>query len=227
MLRFVDTPFSYSVLDNFESCPRNYNATRWAKTHVEERTYEKTEGIDVHKAMQHYVERRAEPPIGLRKFKNIVDRVTKGALDVTCEIKFGLRSDLSPCDFFDKDVCLRVQFDLNALKPDAIAQLDYKTSSQPRESELQLKLYGVAGLMRWPRYDVCHSAFVYTHHNSRPVTVRRSDIPSIVAEVNPRLERLRLARENNEWPERQSWKCGFCPVHECRFNKPNPKYRRN
>jgi hypothetical protein len=120
-------------------------------------------------------------------------------------------------------VCLRVQFDLNALRPDSIAQLDYKTSSQPRESELQLKLYGLASLQRWPQYDTCYSAFVYTHHPSRMVKTSRDEIADIVAAVNPRLERLRLAREQDSWLKRPSWKCGYCPVAECEHYNPRRK----
>lgn len=220
MLRLVDTPFSYSVLDNFETCEYNYQATRWNKTHVEAHTRQKGLGLDVHTAMQRYVERGEAPPLGLVKFRRIVDTVTEGASDVVCEIKFGLRSDLSPCQFFDKDVCLRVQFDLNALRRDSIAQLDYKTSSQPRESELQLKLYGMAGLMRWPQFQECWSAFIYTHHPSRRVRTTRDEIPDIVAALNPRLERLKAARESDSWVKRSSWKCGYCPVSECEFYNP-------
>jgi hypothetical protein len=221
MLRLIDTPWSYSALEGFETCPRNFNATRGPKaTHKEPYMKSKADGLDVHAAMQAYVERGAEPPIGLRKFKGIVDRVTDGATDITCEIKFGLRADLSPCDFFDKDVSMRVAFDLNALRKDSIAQLDYKTSARPRESDLQLQLYALAALMRWTNYEQVWGAFVYTHFNARPLLTERKQIPKIIETVNPRVERLRLAREEDDWPERQSWKCGFCPVRECRFNNP-------
>lgn len=224
MLRFTNTPWSFSVLDAFDTCPRNYNATRWAKTHKEVYSKAKAKGTDVHEAMQAYVERGVAPPIGLQKFKGIVDKVTAGALDTTCEIRMGMRSDLSPCDFFDHDVCYRGQFDLNVLRPDAIAQLDFKTG-QPRESELQLKLYGIAGMQRWGRYDETWAAFVYTQYPSRTVSTARAEIPDIVQAINPRLERLRVARETGDFPERQCWKCRFCPVKECRFWQP-PQARR-
>jgi RecB family exonuclease len=225
-LRLVDTPWSYSALDAFETCPLNFYWTRVHKpSRGEPYSKAKADGTDVHSAMQAYVERGTEPPIALRKFKGIVDRVTTDASDVVCEIKLGLTAELKPCGYFDHNISLRTQFDLQALRPDAIAQLDYKTSSQPRETELQLKLYGLAGLMTWTQYDKAWSAYIYTHHPSRALLTERKDLPAIVAEVNPRVERLRLAREENHWPERQGWKCSYCPVKECRFWKPTPQKR--
>ena len=198
----------------------------WTRVHKPSRgepwSAAKAGGIAVHSEMQKYVEIKdyVVPPALLR-FKHVVDRVIVDALDVTCETKLGLTADLEPCDYFAKDISLRVQFDLNVRRPDALAQLDYKTSSQPRESNLQLQLYGLAGLMTWTKYDKAWSAFLYTQHEPRPMVTRRKDLPEIISAVNPRVERLRIARAENHWPERQGWKCKFCPVTECRFNKSN------
>jgi hypothetical protein len=222
MLRFVNTPFSFSALEAFDICAKNFYWTREvpkAQRLGEPYSAKKTTGLDVHDAMQNYVERGEEPPIGLRKFKHAVDRVTAGALDITCEIKMGLRSDLSPCDFFDNDVAYRGQFDLNAKRADAIAQLDYKTG-RAKETELQLKMYAVAGMQRWPTYNEVWGAFVYTHHDSMVVETKRKERPEIVSAINPRLERLKIARDEGNWPERQGWKCQYCPVKQCRFWNP-------
>lgn len=221
MLRFVDTPWSYSALANFEECPRHYDATRQRKTHTEDwdsRASANT-GALVHKAMENYITTGDPPPPGLTHFRRIVDRFSTGALQVSTEIRWGLRSDLSPCGFFDNDVCLRVQVDYLALRPDALVNLDYKTSSEPRDDPYQLRLYGLAALQKYPKYTYAYAAFLYTKHHSKTEVVLRDQIPEMVEAVNPRLERLKRAREDDHYPERRNWRCRkFCPVVECRFN---------
>ena len=63
--KFVDIPWSYSALDAFETCPRNYYLTRVIKIHQETFSGSKSLGLQVHDAMQNYINTGAVLPPSL------------------------------------------------------------------------------------------------------------------------------------------------------------------
>ena len=217
---FPRVTWSYSTLTNYELCPRFYYETTIAKTFVEEKGTAANFGDEAHKAIQSYIMSGKPVSPGLRGWATEVDKLAAKATRVTAEAKMGVTADLQPCKFFDANVGLRVISDATFFYdfPGA-AVVDWKTSSEPRETPLQLKLVALGTLVHWPELQVVYAKFVYTQHKPLIQVVKRNEIDAIVAEVTPRLERFRDARRIAEFPERPSWKCRFCPVSTCSHNE--------
>jgi hypothetical protein len=215
----ADVTWSYSALNNFETCPRRFEAVQEKKTHVEVEGIGILKGKQVHKYMERYVIANEPVPDNLHVLRLVADRVLGGAQDVLVETRLGVTARLTPCQFFDSQVSLRSVVDLTAVWSDAIVVVDWKTSKIKRESELQLQLSALAALAHYPGYDTAHCVFAYDKHPHTRIRVDRADLPAIVREVNPRLERLKRARAEDVWPERPGWACRFCPVTSCVHNE--------
>lgn len=215
--------FSVSNLDAFELCPRNYEASHVTKTVAFESSDAMEAGKETHKQLENYVMMGTPLPLGLTKVKAVVDAVCADAIDIIPERRVALTAALEPVGFFHDDVAYRGIIDLTVIRKKSIIILDYKTSNEPRETFLQLKLNSTAVLMENPSYDTVHMMYVYTKFPHRRETFTRDDLPAFLGEVYPRVERLRLARAEGNFPPIPSWKCRFCKVKTCPHNKNEPR----
>lgn len=213
--------FSVSTLDAFEICPRNYEASHITKEIPFTTSAASEAGKLAHKQLEDYVMAGTPLPLGLLDIKRTVDAVTVGAQQVMAERRVALSWDLRPVGFFDDDVAYRGVVDLTILRDDAVIIADYKTGSEPRETFLQLRLNALAVLQEFPQYRTVHMLYLYTKHAKRRSMMERDEIPELLAEIYPRVERIRLARESGEFPPKKGWKCRFCSLRSCVFN---PKY---
>jgi len=213
-------PWSWSALESFELCPENYYRTRVLKDVDDAARPGLAPGQEMHKAIETYVKTGKALPLGLRKFETIINKVAPQALDIITEGRGGLTSDLHPTDFFGADVSCRMVLDFLAEYEDSSILLDWKSSSQPRESIDQLRLYCLFSLQKYPHHKKAHAGFVYSNFPNRLLTVHRHEAMVIAEDFRPRVEKFDLAYKEGHWPRRPSWKCkAYCPVLDCPHNQ--------
>ena len=101
-------PWSYTALDTFKTCPRQYQAKYVLKSVKEAATPEMLWGQQVHK---HFEDRQAVgtplPPELAAHEPYMVLLQDKPGVTFT-EMKCGIDNKLKPCHFFDKDVWCRI-----------------------------------------------------------------------------------------------------------------------
>jgi hypothetical protein len=149
----------------------------------------------------------------------VVDTVTKGARSVTSELKLGVTRALEMTSFFADNVALRMIIDLFVERADKVGVvIDWKTG-QPRDKETQLKLEALGGFILRPHLQKIYCAFIYAGYPSKQMELTRADIPGLVDELSPQLNRLAAAIREDSFPARKCWACRFCPVTECSFNQ--------
>jgi hypothetical protein len=124
-------------------------------------------------------------------------------------------------DYFAKDVFFRSVIDLEGrtdLKGGVANIIDFKTG-QYNENEKQLKLYNMVALLKYPEITSATSTllFVDQKRNSPPVTTPRSELKSMLHEVEEQSELIQISIERDEWPATQSWKCKWCAVDSCKY----------
>jgi RecB family exonuclease len=210
---------SYSALDAFETCPRKYEASNFLKTVPFVTSEAMARGNRVHKFMEDYVKEGTPVPAGLTKLKSLVDKITPRATEVHAEQQIAINYDLKQVGYFAGDVAWRAKLDLTVLHPPGMIVVDYKTSSEPRETIDQLEMNILMAFVRYPDIERARGIFAYTDHKDRHRDIARTDIPRIVDGIYPRLERLRLAQERRDFPPTPCYLCKFCPVKKCQFNK--------
>lgn len=214
------TPWSYSSLSAFETCPRRYRLTRIDKAVKEPQTEATIHGNEVHKALETAVG-GAALPLKYRAYTPIVDLVRRSPGVKTAEIKFGLTRNLTPTDFWASNVWCRGVLDLRIVQPKCVTVIDWKTG-KPKPDADQLKLFAAAALAHHPYADTIKTGYAWLTHNRLDVeTFKRGDEAAIWQEFLPRVQRVERAAETGEYPPRPSGLCrAWCPVPKsmCEFS---------
>lgn len=207
-------PWSYSSLQQYETCPRRFYLTRIAKVIEEPQTESTTEGRRVHEAMEHAVSGKKPLPEVYSKYQPIVDklRATPGVKQL--EYKFALTNTLQPCDYWDSAVWVRGVLDVGIVRKNEAIILDYKTGKRKLDVD-QLRLFALAGLSLWPQVETVKTGYIWLQQGGkldREVLTRDQKV-EIHQDFAMRVHRMVLSEEKNDWPPRPSGLCReWCPV---------------
>lgn len=206
-------PWSYSSLQQYETCPRRFYLTRIAKVVSEPQTEATTEGRRVHEALEKAVAGTRTLPESYAKYQPIVDKL-RGTHGVRMlEYKFALTSSLAPCDYWDQQVWVRGVLDVGIVRKTEAIVLDYKTGKRKVDMD-QLRLFTLAALSLWPTVEKVKTGYVWLQAGSMDVEVfpRESKI-EIHRDFAGRVHRMETSDKNNDWPPRPSGLCkSYCPV---------------
>lgn len=212
--------WSYSAVQSFETCPRRHNLTKVAKIIVEPASKAMIDGRAVHKAMEDGVNGKVIPN-AYAYLKPIIHRIRGTEGQKQTERRWGLTKNLTPCEFFAKDVWVRGVFDIAIVRPNMVIVLDYKTGKVKSDSD-QLKLFAVAAFALYPFAEKVKTGYLWLDSGKiTEETYLREDVGPIWQEFMPRVERLARALNEGDWEPRPSGLCGWCPVgrDRCEFHK--------
>ncbi len=204
-------PWSWSSLQSFETCPRRHYLTKIAKEIIEPTTPALAEGRATHKALEDGV--NGKPMQGFyQKYKPLVDKVRAAKGAKYAEIKFGVTKSFNRTGFFDKDCWVRGVLDVAVVGAKTGVVLDWK-SGKPKVDSDQLKLFSAAGFGMYPFLQKIKAGYVWLEHDKIDTeTYVREDVPEIWNEFIPRVRRMEIALQRNDWPVKPSGLCGWCPV---------------
>ena len=141
--------------------------------------------------------------------------------EITAEQKIALTPNLKETTYFAKNVWLRGVIDLSIIRGTTARVIDYKTGKR-KVDPTQLKLFAAMLFAIRPNLKRVKTSFWWlktreTDHDEFTV----DEAPLIWQEMEPRVSRMHLAYEVDEWPKRQSGLCrGWCPVKDCEFWEP-------
>ena len=123
--------WSHSSLKDYEGCPRRYYESKVLKKYPFTDTQATIYGKELHEAAEFYIKDDKPLPQQFEFVKDTLDALKAKPGRKLCEHKMGIRADLSPCDFFDKDVWCRGIADLLIVNDDNLTArvIDYKTGN--------------------------------------------------------------------------------------------------
>ena len=216
----MSRPFawSYSALNSFETCPRQYHEMRVKKAWPDPPGEAQQFGQIVHKHLEHRIDRGQALPAFIQHLEPIVQKLetTKGYLQA--EYKYALNAEFQPVEFFAKDAWVRAVGDVVKVHEDRAFALDWKTGKY-RDGDDQLKLQSNVMFCQYPHVQTI--GVVYAWVKERRTTVRtfhRSDVPTIWQEFLPRVRRMEHAFETKDFPPKPSGLCRkHCQVKSCEF----------
>jgi CRISPR/Cas system-associated exonuclease Cas4 (RecB family) len=206
-------PWSYSSLQQFETCPRRFYLTRIVKAVKEPQTAATAEGNRVHKVLEDYVKGTGGMSTDLLWLRPFMDRLRAEPGNKVPEQQFGLTRDLRPTGFFDANVWVRGKLDLNIHQTERSYTFDYKTGKRKIDSD-QLKLYAGVNFAMSPHAKEVVAGFIWIPDRKidREVYTRDQMIP-IFQEFAGRVHKIEECEQQNDWPAKPSGLCRqWCPV---------------
>lgn len=213
--------WSYSSLKTFQQCPKKYYHLRVAKDYKDEDSTATIYGKEVHKAAEDYIRDGTPVPAKYNFIMPTLEALNAIEGEKHCEIKLGLKEDLSPCEFFDEGVWWRGIADLLIINGDTAYLVDYKTSKNARYADTgQLDLLSAAVFAKYPEIKHIKSALIFVVSNE--FVKKNHTVEQKVQYVKPfvfDLERIESALKTNVWNANSSALCAYCPVKTCQHWK--------
>lgn len=213
--------WSYSSLSAFEQCPRRYNLTRIAKVIKEPQTEATLHGNAVHKALELSVRDALPLPEKYKDYSKLVDVVRHAPGVKHTEHKFALTRNLTPTEYWGKDVWVRGVLDLRILVERRLTIIDWKTG-KPKPDADQLELFAGVGFALHPNVDTIRTAYAWLAHNKLDRQIfRRGDEKTIWLKFIPRVQAMDEAIDRKDYPPKPSGLCRqWCPVPRsmCEFS---------
>ena len=213
--------WSFSSLNTFMTCPRQYYLTYVNKVIPYQETEATLYGSRVHLALEEYGRDGKPVPEDCKKFTKYVDKLLSLPGEHFFERKFALTRKLEPCDFEDSSAWCRGIVDLGIIGDTRAQAWDFKTGKVRPDSD-QLKLF--AGfLMQHYNVEAVKTAYLWLKFDKRTVeTYSRDDLPSIWDHFFAKTRKLEVAYEKDKWIQKPSGLCnGWCGAGKhCEFWKP-------
>lgn len=209
-------PWSYSHLEKFETCPRQFFEVKVAKNVVEPPTEATIWGKSVHDAFERRVRDGTPLPDGMDRWEPLAASILRLPGVKHTEIKLAIDRAFQPTEW--DTAWSRGIADLLVLSGRYAAVLDYKTG-KPKPSE-QLALYAAYVLALYPKVESVSTGFVWLRDEKIvKETFTRSSISATWQELLPRVSKLEAAFKRQAWPARPSGLCRrHCPVRSCEHN---------
>ena len=213
--------WSHSSLKDYEGCPRRYNEVKVLKNYPFTDTEATLYGKELHEAAEFYIMDGVDLPPQFEFLRDTLDALIAKPGRKLCEHKMGIRADLSPCDFFDKDVWCRGIADLLIVHDENLTArvVDYKTGNNKYPDKDQLVLMSLMVFAHFPHIRKVHSALLFVVKDSMvkfKMTVDETEFHWW--RYRERVALIENSHHHNVWNPKQSVLCGWCPCTGCEFH---------
>lgn len=217
--------WSFSRLDNFETCAKKYYEYSVAKSVKDDSTENIDWGNQVHDALRDALKKVAPLPEIMKPYQHWVDRVLDGPGDLLVEQKYALDQNLSPCPYFAPVVWYRGIADAVRIHGPVGLAIDWKTGKK-KDNSVQLGLMALCLFQHFAQLKVVRTEFIWLQSDdTTPVVFRREEMAAFVATLLPRVQKLEWAHKNMTFAPNPSGLCvRYCKVVSCPFyGKGNPR----
>lgn len=219
------TAWSYSSISTFKQCPKKYFHLKVAKDVKDEPGEAADYGTAVHLAAEEYIRDGKPIPEKFAYMRPVVERLAALPGDKLAELKLGVKQDLTPCDFFDREVWWRGIVDLLIIDGHRAWMVDYKTGKSARYADTkQLDLMAGAVFSHFPEVVKIKSSLIYVVSGELiPKTHLITERSQYMSVFDEQLDQLEAAMENGVWNPKSGPLCGWCPVQTCDNWRPRRK----
>jgi hypothetical protein len=217
--------WSFSALDNFETCARKHYAYNVAKTVKDDSTENIDWGNYVHDAMRDALRKIKPLPSDLVPYQIWIDRVLAGPGELQVENKYALDQTCSPCGYRAPVVWYRGRADALRLDAPLALAIDWKTG-KPKDNPTQLGLMALCIFQHHANVKLVRTDYIWLQEDPRDPEKcttqrvwRREDMPGFVSELLPRVQKLKWAHDTQTWAPNPSGLCiKYCKETSCPFH---------
>jgi len=220
--------WSYTALQDYETCPHAYAAKRVYKTVKDEMSPEGLWGNEVHKKLEQRLVHKTPLPADMpfEKWATVIERSIEPGDELKCEMQLALNREFKPTGWFAKDAWCRGIVDVMLIKENGATAYvyDWKTG-KVKTDQTQLKLFVGILSRAYPDIERFITKFVWLKHNKVTPSQVEGDrflkewVPDIWREIYPRVKRMEEAYNAEVFPMKPNGLCGkYCPVITCPHN---------
>ena len=213
--------WSHSALKDYEGCPRRYYETKVLKKYPFTDTQATLYGKELHTAAELYIRDGKPLPPEFEFLKPTLDALNAKPGRKLCEYKMGVRADLTPCGFMDKDVWCRGIADLLIINDDNLTArvVDYKSGNNKYPDREQLRLMALMVFAHFPHIRRVSGALLFVvKEDMAKASFMVGEAEEYWWDYRERVARIEQAHETGVWNPKQSPLCGWCPCKDCEFN---------
>lgn len=214
--------WSHSALKDYEGCPRRYHEVKVLKNYPFTDTQATIYGKELHEAAEHYIKEDKPLPPQFEFIKDALDALKAKPGRKLCEYEMGIRADLTPCGFTDKDVWCRGIADLLIIDDDNLTArvVDYKTGNNKYPDREQLKLMALMVFSHFPHIRKVSGALLFVVKNDLvKASFMRGEAEEYWWDYRERVARIEQAHETGVWNPKPTPLCGWCVVKTCEHNR--------
>jgi len=218
--------WSFSSLNTYFTCPRQYYLTYVTKVIPYTETDATRWGTEVHLALEEYA--RDGKPLADKyaPFKPYADKILSLPGDKFFEQKFALTEALKPCDFEAPEAWVRGIVDVGVLAPPRALVNDWKTGKVRPDSD-QLKLFAGFIFQSYPHVETAKTVYTWLAHKQTTCeTYHRDQSPIIWQHFMAKANKLKASYDKDKWLPNPSGLCkGWCGAGRanCEFWCPKKK----
>ena len=155
------TAWSFSRLNNFETCPKKFWHQSVAKDVFEAEGEAMRYGKLVHKALELRVSKKKPMPLNLRYLEKYAAQLANAKGDKLTEQQLAIDANFEPCDWFSKQTWCRAILDLAIVRDGHALVFDYKTG-KISDDFTQLRLAGVLLMLHMPEIQTVDLSYLWT-----------------------------------------------------------------
>ena len=214
-------PWSFSKLKAFEQCPFQFYNEKVLKRYPQVESEAMLYGTRFHEAAEFYIRDGTPLPKAFLFSKAALDKLNALPGEKLCEIKMGVRADLTACEFDAEDVWWRGISDLNIMDNTHARVVDYKTGASAKYADKgQLELMALGTFAKYPEVEEVKAGLFFVIAKTMvPGKYSRGDIPKLWRKWLGKFANMERAFENDVWNKHPSGLCRkHCPVTECPHN---------
>ena len=223
--------YSYTAIEQFQTCPRQFEAQRVLKVIKNAETFERSSGTDGHTAIENAFKYNApitpehaqhqwmvnwgyhqpwtkiytEVPLAMDRDWNPLP------LGMNGEIPWGRTHTFAKLDYLAHDEHQQLL---------TYADWKFGKSNKPKPAQIEYGL--LLGMLAVPSIQVGQGFLVFSDHTiPPPVILRRADLPRTQAIWMARINEIEEAAANKHFPAKPSGLCfGWCNYTQCEHWKP-------
>jgi len=223
--------WSYSAMNTFETCPRQYQAKYVTKEVPYVQNAPAKWGDDVHKALENNIKSNTPLPGNMVMYQRFLDAIKVRSSQIRgtliAEQPVALTKDLKQVSWFTKKtaenpVWFRLKVDVSIVAGDYAELFDWKTGKMKDDPD-QLHLYAMVAFIIYPDVKEVKVGYVWLKEGkiTAPVAYTRDQLPQMLDYWNAKYEILEEAWIRDDFPPRPSGLChGWCEVKSCPHWKP-------
>ena len=214
--------WSHSALKDYEGCARRYHEVKVLKNYPFTDTQATIYGKELHEAAELYIRDGKALPPQFEFIKDALDALNKLPGRKLCEHEMGVRADLTPCAFMDKDVWCRGIADLLIIDDENLTArvVDYKTGNNKYPDREQLKLMALMVFAHFPHIRKVSGGLLFVVKNDLvKASFLRGEAEEYWWDYRERVARIEQAHDSGVWNPKPTPLCGWCVVKTCEHNR--------
>lgn len=222
--------FSFTALEQYEKCPRQYNEVRILKKYPYEQNEEAQWGEYVHKCLEAALRDGTPLPDNVSQYQFLIEAVNQrraAGWSIECEKTFAMTHNGTSEFATGNDTWWNTRYqlagniDLLMVSPDQreAVIVDWKTNKSAKYAKPeQIELYALGVLAAVPTLEKVEGCLMFICDDYKMVrsTFVRADIDRLWARWKYKTQRVQFALINDNFPEGAPTPlCGWCPVSDC------------